>query len=302
MIELKIDPEFENLIPKLADVEFAQLEKNILADGKVKEPIVVWNGTIIDGHHRYYIVKKHPEIPFDIEEKDFANKYAAMAWACANQLGRRNLKDNDRAYLVGKQQDSEKMASGGTGANRYTILQGSSTPTSVERGGKTATRIAEENDINVGTVYEYEKYSKGIDIADEVVPGLKEEILHGDIDVPKTLVKKIPSVTPDKQRKAAVAISEKDIKKAKEILGEKPEIDKQENLKQYGLNDDGKEIAFTIDDLFSEIETNFTKSMEVLENSIDLHRDILDDKNLGSFIEKLEGMFELKITEFMEEI
>ena len=53
--KLTIDPEFRDKIPPLTETEYAQLRENILADGEVYEPIVVWNGTIIDGHNRWKI-------------------------------------------------------------------------------------------------------------------------------------------------------------------------------------------------------------------------------------------------------
>ena len=56
--ELKTDPEYESIIPKLTDEEFKQLEENLLADG-VLAPLIVWNGTIVDGHNRYRIAQKH---------------------------------------------------------------------------------------------------------------------------------------------------------------------------------------------------------------------------------------------------
>lgn len=61
---LQINPKFEQIIPPLSDEEFTQLEENILKVGRVTDPIQVWNGVIIDGHHRYKIVQKHPKIPF----------------------------------------------------------------------------------------------------------------------------------------------------------------------------------------------------------------------------------------------
>ena len=61
-MELRIDPEFEGKIPPLTEEEFQQLESNILADGIVINPIIVWDGVIIDGHNRYRIVGKHPHI------------------------------------------------------------------------------------------------------------------------------------------------------------------------------------------------------------------------------------------------
>ena len=55
MINLKIDPEFQSQIPPLTDDEFKQLEENILKEGKLLSPLIVWNNTLVDGHNRYDI-------------------------------------------------------------------------------------------------------------------------------------------------------------------------------------------------------------------------------------------------------
>ena len=60
---LKIDPEFQGKIPPLTFEELNQLEANILRDGRIINPIIVWQGLIVDGHNRFIIAKKHPEIP-----------------------------------------------------------------------------------------------------------------------------------------------------------------------------------------------------------------------------------------------
>ena len=52
MINLKIDPEFQSQIPPLTDDEFQQLEENILKEGKLISPLIVWNNTLVDGHNR----------------------------------------------------------------------------------------------------------------------------------------------------------------------------------------------------------------------------------------------------------
>ena len=63
---LRIDPEFKAQIPPLTEDERKQLEENILADGEILSPILVWNDTIVDGHNRYEILQNHPEIPFTV--------------------------------------------------------------------------------------------------------------------------------------------------------------------------------------------------------------------------------------------
>ena len=56
---LKIDPEFSAQILPLSFEELQQLEMNMIRDGKLTDPIIVWNKTILDGHNRYNILRKH---------------------------------------------------------------------------------------------------------------------------------------------------------------------------------------------------------------------------------------------------
>ena len=77
MINLKIDPEFQSQIPPLTDDEYKQLEENILKEGKLLSPLIVWNNTLVDGHNRYAILQKHPEIYFSTMPLRFENREEA---------------------------------------------------------------------------------------------------------------------------------------------------------------------------------------------------------------------------------
>ena len=113
MINLKIDPEFQSQIPPLTDDEFKQLEENILKEGKLLSPLIVWNNILVDGHNRYEIVQEHPEISFSTMPLPFESREEVLAWICKNQLGRRNLTPEQKYYLMGKQYEAEKAAHGG---------------------------------------------------------------------------------------------------------------------------------------------------------------------------------------------
>ena len=116
---LSVDPEFQSKIPPLTAEERSQLESNILEEGRLLNPLIVWKGIIVDGHNRFEILKEHPEIEYTILEKEFAGREEAVVWICKNQLGRRNLTPEQRRYLVGKQYEAEKKASYNRG-NQYT--------------------------------------------------------------------------------------------------------------------------------------------------------------------------------------
>lgn len=98
--DLNIDKEFKDLISPLSEEEYRQLEENIIANGCLN-PIIVWNGFIIDGHNRYEICRKGiPIIHYDIKEMDFSNKHKVKIWIINNQLGRRNLNSFQRGELA----------------------------------------------------------------------------------------------------------------------------------------------------------------------------------------------------------
>lgn len=54
---LKIDPEFSAQILPLSFEELQQLEQNIIAEGRLLNPIITWNGYILDGHTLNHILK-----------------------------------------------------------------------------------------------------------------------------------------------------------------------------------------------------------------------------------------------------
>ena len=189
---LKIDPEFQGKIPPLTFEELNQLEANILRDGRIINPIIVWRGLIVDGHNRYTIAKKHPEIPFTVHEKEFASRYEAIIWICKNQLGRRNLTPEQKKFLIGKQYSVEHRKPGGNGNNQHTAAAkkiapeelcqiDTIPPTSAEASIRK--QIAERNNVSESYVARSEKFMRGVEIMEQMMPGTKEKILSGKFKV-----------------------------------------------------------------------------------------------------------------------
>ena len=196
-LHLTIDPEFASIIPPLREEEQKQLEENILADGVVINPLIVWNGVIVDGHNRYRILQQHPELQFTTYEKAFSDRYEAIAWICKNQLGRRNLTLQQFKYLMGHQYKAEKTAYGGDRKNNA--------PKSSYQNGnlilkeKTCERIAAENGVARNTVIRAEQFANGVDAAEEAVPGIKQEILTGSIKPAEKAVAAIAKAPPEER-------------------------------------------------------------------------------------------------------
>ena len=88
-MNIKINPELKSLIPPLSEDERSQLEKNLLEHG-CRDPLVVWDGVLLDGHNRYEICERHG-LEFRTVEIELDSAEQARVWMRNNQMGRRNL-------------------------------------------------------------------------------------------------------------------------------------------------------------------------------------------------------------------
>lgn len=203
---LQINPKFEQIIPPLSVDEFAQLEENILKLGRITEPIHVWNGVIIDGHHRYKIALKYPEITYDIYNHNFGSEHEAISWMCNSQLGRRNLTEPHKRYLIGTRYNTEKIVGYYIG-NQYTLPQksgvGRSDPPQNSHGKRS--EIALVNGVSESYVKRAACFAEGVDAAEEVCAGIKQRILSEEIEVSIPELTEIAKLPPD-ERKVAVEL------------------------------------------------------------------------------------------------
>jgi len=110
-MRLKINERFENLLPPLAADELARLEASILADG-IRDPLVTWKETVIDGHNRYRIATRYG-LPYSTVGKAFEDEDAACIWIIENQTGKRNLTDAQRTFQIGELYKLKKKKHGG---------------------------------------------------------------------------------------------------------------------------------------------------------------------------------------------
>lgn len=243
---LKIDPEFSAQILPLSFEELQQLEMNMIRDGKLTDPIIVWNKTILDGHSRYNILRKHSFIEYEIKEMEFSSRQGALIWICNHQLGRRNLTPERRKYLIGKRYEAEKQISQNRG-NQYTSTKKDATDQNDPCQNKSGShiirqRIAKETGTSEGYVQRAEKYMNGVEAADEAAPGAREEILNGKIKAADREICAIAKA-PKEQRPEIVA----------ELRKPKSERDKQlasstksPSVKVESFDDDGSRFLIGI--------------------------------------------------------
>ena len=212
--KLIVDPEFKGLIRPLTTSEREQLEANLLADGCL-DSIIVWDGIIVDGHNRYEICTKH-DIPFSTTEMSFDSRESAIAWICAHQLGRRNLSEATRKYLIGVQYDAEKLSAAHRnqmGLNQYGRLDPESEAEIESPSPKrpyTAERIAKENNISPATVLKYTIYSRAVEKLKQKVPEIVPKILSGKYKISHDNVIELAELSPQEIRKVMRGIEAKE--------------------------------------------------------------------------------------------
>lgn len=289
MEPLRIDPEFRDKIPPLTDAEFEQLKENILRDGEVYEPICVWNGVIVDGHNRWKIVQEHPEIPYRLKEMDFSDKWSAFDWMYKKQLGRRNLSDEQRTYLLGKLYEARKNSVGGNRGNQYAKVASAQN----EHLARTADVIATEVGVGRETVKRAEHFAQGLDKAEEIVPGFKDEVLNGKVNTPKANIRAIRKLDNPEDVKAAVEeIINPPLKPKAKPIGNTKEIRERMKLADEVIAEMySPEIKeFTIEMLESDIELNGMEYVSVLRNTLTDHSTMLVGDNRERVGQKIDSI------------
>ena len=188
--DFRTDDEFAVLCPLQTSEERELLEASILAHG-VREPLVVWREEklLLDGHTRVRICDEH-RLPVDVVEYSFPDRAAARAWVIDNQLGRRNLAEEQRRYLRGKRLLVEKKD------KTENLREGDAPKHQSDASGKTAARIAEREGVSQATIERDAEYARAIDKISETCPKARGAILTGKLNLTREEVARAATAAP----------------------------------------------------------------------------------------------------------
>lgn len=273
---LQIDPEFESKIPPLTEDEYQQLAENIISEGVVLMPLIVWNGTIVDGHNRYKIVQEHPEIIFTVHQKDFNNRYEALVWICNNQLGRRNLTPVQKKMLVGDRYEAEKMAHGGDRKSEEAKSSGQNDHLKSASEGATRRRISEETGTSESYVKRASQFSQGATAAEEVSPGFRQEVLSGKVKPTQKEMWAIAKAPPEERKRL--------IQEVKEAAGA-PE----EEERRMTAQDAVQQFEWKVTRVLQNFDNTFTEWPQLISNESYRQQVISTLYDLKQYILHIEG-------------
>jgi len=227
MIDIFIDDVIKTLLLPLREDEFKLLEESVKKEG-IRDPLVVWEKdgqlVLLDGFHRLKLAEKY-NLDYKIKKLHFGSMEEAKRWVLTNQLGRRNLTDEQRTYVLGKLYEMQKKNVGRP--KKENNLDNLS-----EFSGVTAKAISPIVKTNEKTVRRANEFSKAVDKVKEIEPEVAIKILSGEIKDAKTelpkIVKEKPHILPEVAKKIKEGVTkikeaekevriEKELKKAKEV-------------------------------------------------------------------------------------
>jgi len=205
MQHIIIDVEFKALLPALDEETFTQLEQNILQYG-VRDPVVLWNGILIDGHNRYAICQKH-DLPFHTVDMEFDTREEVLIWIISTQVSRRNLTPMQLSYFRGLHYRADKIViTNANGNNQHNEVdyQNDNQP----KKTSTAKKLADKYNVSPITIIRDAKLSETIDEIGKAFPEAKVKILSGEVSINKNVLQEHASKPKEEISEIATKIEE----------------------------------------------------------------------------------------------
>jgi len=303
MEKLIIDPEFRDKIPAMPKEDFDGLRADILRDGYVRDPLVVWDeeNTLLDGHHRWRVICENWELlkdKYTVDRKSFPDRWAAIAWICANQLHKHNMTELQRMKLIQEEHDARQKTQGTN--NQYVQAKKSESdeihhfqsdePQTIRNGSpgkelKTRPTIAMEHGISESAVQTAVEVGRGIDKAAAVDPEFKREVLSGEIKARKTDLAALRKLETPEEVAEAIAEIRNPTKEHKPSSNPKGFTKEQREQKAKiaavvaDMYDPTTAKEFTVDDLVNDIRINAEAYVNLLRNTLADRNALLTSEN-----------------------
>ena len=137
------------------------------------------------------MAKKHG-LSFQVVEREFRDLEEVLIWVDRNQLGRRNLTDEQRAVVMGRLYKTVKqnpiLNLKQFQDNDYRDFKLKS-----RRGNDaTAKAIAKQAGVGATTVWRAEKFADAVEALQEVSPQAAERVLRGEVRDALTALPEVP--------------------------------------------------------------------------------------------------------------
>jgi len=197
-LDLHIDPEFEAYLEAPDQIPEADLLTAIREAGnQCLDTIKVWgqNGkaTILDGHRRYRLAEKHPEIRYTVESIDLPDRSAAYRWIYVYQFSRRNKVPTAAEIQAfrGRWYNAAKKDK----ATNLPLPKGQIDPLgeTLQKQGSTAKSIAEQTGVSESTI---KRDGARIKALEKCTDAIQKGINSGTIKATDAQIKTLAGLKP----------------------------------------------------------------------------------------------------------
>lgn len=192
LFDLNIDFEFGNLSPEMPQEQYDILEEDLVEHG-CREPLLIWNDYIIDGHHRYNLCHKW-EIPFPVLKAQFPSREDTVVWICQQHLKKTYLAEIHRRYLIGKYFNARKTII----SREHRGVKPNGRPLNARQ--LAAVEIGDHFDFSYHTVYKYGVMASAIDRIFTKEPELAHRILSGQVKISFENILAVSKLSKEKLR------------------------------------------------------------------------------------------------------
>jgi transcriptional regulator with XRE-family HTH domain len=198
-LNITIHEELRSFVDPLTEVEYAALERSLLAEG-CRDALVLWHDVLIDGHNRYAICQKHA-IPFRTVQNDsFASLEDVKLWMIDNHLARRSVSDFQRGLLAIRKKQIFAARKAQQAETQEAVEQADDSPP-----WNTREEIARAARVSPNTISQIERIERA------AAPQLVEAIRAGTISI--NAAANVAQLPPEAQV-AAVAGGRKELQQA----------------------------------------------------------------------------------------
>lgn len=188
-MNIQIDEEFKSHLPAPRPEERANLESLLIEEG-CREPLITWNGVLVDGHNRYEICTRN-NIEYSILEKTFESRDDVIAWIEKTQSARRNVKDDWWNYYLGRDYQRSRRQGARTDL----------TSAHCEQKLTSAESLAKDKGVGQATVRRAATFSEAVDaLAETLGNDYRNKVLDGDVKVTQGEVIALSRKEPEQQK------------------------------------------------------------------------------------------------------
>lgn len=293
--DIKINYDFENLLPNQTVDQFRKMEEDMVAEGGAHDPLQIWEGhdILLDGHHRLRILKAHPELKWYPKYVSLPDEEAAKEWIINNALHQRNLTPIQQEDLTGLLLDMRKGRRGGNRGNQHTKVaksQNETLPTT-----DVAQEIADELGVARSSVYRAADTHHGLDAIEAVIPGAKADIIAGKLPYQKSEIRGAGKQTPEQIKAVHAHVAERGGKKEKPTDAALSKTIRESERAMYSV----ATVKYGLPNLLSEIDALGGTFIDSLSAMIKRRANVIESydggtdkvlEHIDTIIDKLNNM------------